>query len=249
MKLVTYFILIVLFAFPSTVLGKETLPILMARCHMDVCHWWRIKEVRDSRFPDRPDIGWNPEKRILKNQLANPFFLLRKKPFVVNLLFDHGYTYHRCSDGYKDEIISCSEFGPQNDEYPSNWAEDYPWTFADFTFKFQKYVDWQPTQISFHCSKQFPAVEYGSDNLEDLERGNTEIEVFQFLDWYHSYATNALYFHFCHNLLFHGFENRIYYNTNYPSLAKQMGYPEYVYNMQLPVPTFPSWNALINFNK
>ena len=124
MKLVTYFILIVLFAFPSTVLGKETLPILKARCHMDVCHWWRIKEVRDSRFPDRPDIGWNPEKRILKNQLANPFFLLRKKPFVVNLLFDHGYTYHRCSDGYKDEIISCSEFGPQNDEYPSNWEED-----------------------------------------------------------------------------------------------------------------------------
>ena len=196
-------------------------------CNMDNCNWMLPLEVRDSRFPNDPIIGWHSQERVIDQQLENPF--------VVEHLVDRASTYHHCVFEEHDGLISCAKFGPQNDKLPSNWEEDYPSTFDQFTYKFQKYIKWERHSTYFHCSKQVPAILY------DGKQKNEEIKIVQFSDWYQMFPSFALYFQFCHNKF-----GRI---VDYPSLAKELGYPEYVYNAQLPAPTFPSWDALVNFNK
>ena len=213
-------------------------------CHMHTCYWFRVREVRDSRFPNDPVIGWHPQKRVADQQLKNPFYILRKNPFVVEFLTSWATTSHVCSNRDSDKLISCANFGPYNDEYPSNWEEDYPSTLDEFTYKFQKYIKWKKSSTYFHCSKQFPAIAY---NI--LEEEVREIKVFQFQDWHHKNFKSALYFHFCHNKIVNSLNYISSVDFDYPSLAKELGYPQYVYNIRLPAPTFPSWDALVNFNK
>ena len=209
--------------------------VLNWSCHMDNCNWMLPLEVRDSRFPNDPIIGWHPQKRVIDQKLKNPF--------VVEFLVDRVSTHHHCVSEGHDGLISCAKLGSQNDEYPSNWEEDYPDTFDEFTYKFQKYIKWEKQSMYFHCSKQFPAILYVG------KQKNEEIEIVQFSEWYHMFSSFALYFHFCHNKIFDGFLYDFYVDFDYPSLAKELGYPEYVYNAQLPAPTFPSWDALVNYNK